>query len=70
MKIIGIVLVVAGILALVYQGFTYTKTEKVLDMGSVHITSDNDKTVTLPPYVGVCLVVVGVGLVYFDRRKG
>jgi len=69
MKIVGIVLVVAGILALIYQGFTYTKKENVVDMGSVHITADTDKTVNLPPYVGVALVIAGVGLVYFGGRK-
>lgn len=69
MKIIGIILVALGILALAYQGFTYTKKENVVDMGAIKITSNEDKTIPLPPYVGAGLVIVGVGLVWFGGRK-
>jgi uncharacterized membrane protein len=37
---LGILLVVLGILALAYQGFSYTRQEKVLDIGPIHATAD------------------------------
>ncbi len=47
--IIGIILIVIGILALVYGGITYTKREKVLDLGPIQATAEKQKTIPLPP---------------------
>ena len=47
--VLGILLAVLGILALVYQGFSYTRREKVLDMGPIHATRDDTEHVPLPP---------------------
>jgi hypothetical protein len=67
--IIGIVLIVLGIGALVYQGFTYTTREKVLDLGPLQATAERQKTVPLPPIVGIVAVVAGVALVMVGGRK-
>ncbi len=50
--ILAIVLIVAGIVALAYQGITYTTREKVVDIGSVHVMADRTKSVPLPPCSG------------------
>jgi hypothetical protein len=69
MKMIGIICIVCGILALVYQGFTYTKKDNVVDAGPIHITADEEKTVPIPPIVGGVLLVAGAAMIFFDKRK-
>ena len=51
-SIAGILLIVLGALALAYQGITYTRREKVLDIGPIHATKDTEKTIPLPPILG------------------
>lgn len=65
---IGLVLIVLGVLALAYQGFTYTKKEKVLDIGPIEATSETKEKVPLPPVVGGLLIVGGVAILIFARR--
>jgi hypothetical protein len=64
-----VLLVVLGVLALIYQGITYTKRETVLDIGPVHATADRQKTVPLPPVVGALALVGGVVLLVTGARK-
>ena len=47
--VLGIVLIVAGALALAYQGITYTTREKVIDLGPLKASVDKQKTIPLPP---------------------
>jgi uncharacterized membrane protein HdeD (DUF308 family) len=68
-SIVGVLLVVLGVLALIYQGITYTKRETVLDIGPVHATADRQKTVPLPPVVGAVALVGGVVLLVTGARK-
>jgi hypothetical protein len=68
-SIVGVLLVVFGLLALIYQGFTYTKRETVVDIGPVHATADRQKTVPLPPLVGGLALVGGVVLLVAGARK-
>jgi uncharacterized membrane protein HdeD (DUF308 family) len=67
--LLGIILIIAGILALAYQGFTYKKREKVLDIGPLHATKDETKTVPLPPVVGGVSLVAGIILVMAGTKK-
>jgi len=67
--IVGIVLAVLGLAALVYQGITYTTHETVIDLGPIHATADRQRTVPLPPIVGVTAVAAGVALVVVGMRK-
>lgn len=67
--LIGIVLIVLGTLALVYQGFSYTTKEKAVDLGKVEIMADKQRTVSLPPVLGGIAVVAGIALVVFGARK-
>jgi len=68
-SMVGVLLVVLGVLALIYQGITYTKRETVLDIGPVHATADREKTVPLPPVVGALALVGGVVLLVTGARK-
>ena len=66
--IAGIVLIVLGLAALAYQGFTYTSRETVIDIGPIKATADTQKTVPIPPVAGVVAVVAGVALVFAGKR--
>ena len=68
LKLIGIVLIVVGIVALALGGFTYTKREKVLDIGPLQATTETQKTVPLSPIVGIASLVAGVVLVVVGSK--
>ena len=65
----GIVLVVLGALALAYQGISYTHREKIIDVGPIHATEDERKTIPLPPIVGAVAVAAGVALLVVGGRQ-
>lgn len=69
MKIVGVALIVIGIVALAYQGFTYTTRETVLDIGPLHATADKDHTIPLPPVLGIVALVAGAGLLVMGGRS-
>ena len=53
----GSLLIIIGIIAFSYQGFTYTTTEKAVDLGPIQVTTEKEHTLPLPPLVGgICLV--------------
>jgi uncharacterized membrane protein YidH (DUF202 family) len=70
MKSLGVVLIVLGVLALIYQGVTYSQRETVIDVGPIHATAEREKTLPLPPIVGVVAVAAGVALVVAGRKRG
>jgi hypothetical protein len=67
--LIGIILIVLGVVALAYQGITYTTREKVLDIGPIEATAEKQKTIPLPPIVGGLALVGGIILVATGARK-
>jgi uncharacterized membrane protein YidH (DUF202 family) len=69
MKILGIVLIIAGVIALVYGGFSYTTTKKAVDMGPIQIDRKESHSVPLPPVLGVIAIVGGGALLYFGAKK-
>ena len=66
---VGILLIVLGGLALAYQGFTYTHREKVLDVGPIHATADEQHHVSIPPILGGLALVGGIVLVFVGAKK-
>ncbi|HTB93410.1 MAG TPA: hypothetical protein VK728_11305 [Candidatus Sulfotelmatobacter sp.] len=66
---IGILLVVLGGLALAYQGFNYTRQEKVIDVGPIHATAERQEHVSVPPILGGLALVGGILLVVTGSRK-
>ena len=69
MSLAGIVLIVIGLAALVYQGVSYSSRETVLDLGPIHATAERQKTIPLPPIMGIAAVAAGVALVVVGSRK-
>lgn len=68
-KLIGILLIVFGVLALAIGGFSYTKREKVLDLGPVEATTETRERVPLPPLVGIGSIAGGIALVAIAARS-
>jgi len=67
--VLGILLVVLGIFALVYQGFSYTSEKKVLDVGPIHATRDSTQHVPLPPIIGGLALLGGAALLAFGAKQ-
>lgn len=65
----GVALVVLGLVALVYQGISYTTRETVIDIGPLHATADRQKTLPLPPILGIVSVAGGIALLIVGVRK-
>jgi hypothetical protein len=68
--VLGILLVVLGIMALIYQGFSYTREVKVLDVGPIHATRDATQHVPLPPIVGGLALLGGAALLALGAKQG
>jgi hypothetical protein len=65
----GVLLIVLGLAALVYQGVTYTSRETVVDIGPITATADRQKTLPIPPVLGILAVAGGVALLVVGARK-
>lgn len=66
--ILGIALVVIGLVALAYQGITYTTQKKIVDIGPIQATKKEHHTVSLPPILGALALIGGVVVIVSDRR--
>jgi len=67
MKMLAIVLIVAGGLALAYGGFTYTKETHQAKLGPIELSVKDTQTVNIPIWAGVGAMVVG-GILLFVRK--
>jgi len=65
---VGVVLIVLGLVALAYQGITYTTREKVVDLGPLKVEAKKERTIPLPPVAGAVAVIAGLVLVFLARR--
>ena len=67
--LVGFVLIVAGLLALIYEGFTYSKRKEVMSLGSLRAEMETREEVHIPPIVGGLVLASGVALVLLARQK-
>lgn len=67
LTIIGIILILFSVISFSYQGFTYTKQEKIAEIGNMQLTANTEKTISLPPIVGGVSLVAGIVLVVVGR---
>lgn len=68
LRIVAILLIVAGALALAYGGFSYTKETHQVDVGPLHMEVAEKQQVNVPVWAGVGAIVVG-GLLLVARRR-
>jgi len=62
-------LVVLGGLALAYQGFNYTRRERIIDIGPIHATADTQEHVPVPPIVGGLALAAGTILLFMGTKR-
>jgi hypothetical protein len=68
-KTIGLLLIVVGAIMLIWTGFSYTRREKVVDAGPIHISADRQESVNWPPYAGGILVVAGAVVLAMAKKS-
>ena len=68
-SIVGILLIIVGVVAFAYQGFSYTTTEKAIDLGPIQVTSEKTHTFPLPPVVGGIALVGGILLLITAGKR-
>lgn len=68
-KLVAIVLIVAGVLGLVYGGFSYTKETHEVKVGPIELSVKDKETVNVPVWAGVGAIAVGVALLVFGGNR-
>lgn len=69
-RVVGIVLVIVGIVALIWGGVFWTERDTVLDAGPLEVTTERREGVSLPPILGIIALVGGIALLLIpDRRR-
>ncbi len=68
MRMIGIVVLAVGILALAYGGFSYTRQTHEAKVGPLEISVSEKERVNVPVWAGVILAVVGGGLLLSGKK--
>ena len=68
-RIVAVLLVIAGVVALVYQGITYTTREKILKIGPLEATAERERTIPLPPIIGGLMIAGGIVIWVVSMRK-
>ena len=69
-KMVAMALAVAGVLGLLYGGFSYTKDSTKAKLGPIELTVKETETVNVPVWAGVAAIVAGGALLLFGSRKG
>lgn len=69
MKILGILLIVAGVLMLVFGNISFTTKKKVAEVGPVEINKNETKTVAWPNYAGGIAIAAGVIILVAGTRR-
>lgn len=67
---LGLILAVAGALALAVGGIPYTEEEQVVDVGPIQASSEVEKELDIPPLVGGLILAAGAGLVVYGSMRG
>ena len=69
LKFVAVLLIAAGIVGLLYGGFTYTKATHEAKIGPLELSVKDKETVNIPVWAGVGAIVLG-GVLLFVRGKG
>ena len=65
----GVLLILLGVVALAYQGITYTSRDTVIDLGPIHATAEREHTLPLSPVLGIVAIAGGAMLLYVGGRR-
>jgi hypothetical protein len=67
-KTLGTILIVLGLVGLAYGGFSYTTSEKIVDIGPIHATREKTHTLPLAPIGGALALIGGIVLLAAGRK--
>jgi len=69
MRVLGIILIVAGVLMLIFRSFSFTQEKKVVDIGPLEINKKENKRVEWPLYAGGIAVAAGIIIMVAGKKK-
>lgn len=69
LSLVGLLLIVGGVAALAFGRFSFTTEEKVLEVGPLVATAEEEHVVNIPDIAGIAAVIAGVALVFVGRRR-
>lgn len=67
--VVAILLIALGVVALAYQGMTYTTMGRGFNIGSMHVATEQTHHIPLPPIVGAIALVGGIVLLVVERKR-
>jgi uncharacterized membrane protein YidH (DUF202 family) len=67
--VVGALLILFGVVALSLGGFSFSRREKVAEVGPVQVTAQRERGFAVPPLVAGVAIVVGIGLIVANSRK-
>ena len=68
-NIIGVILIVVGLIGLIWGGISYTREEKVLDLGPIEATAERRETIPVTPLAGGLALAGGIVLLVAGRKR-
>lgn len=68
-KLLAIVFIGAGIMGLIYGGFSFTKETHEAELGPVSMTIDEKEYVSVPVWAGIASIVIGTGLLLMRKQS-
>ena len=69
LKMVGVILIILGVVALIFGGISYTTNEEVVDLGPIEATAEQKKTIPLPPVLGAIALIGGIVLLVVGSKK-
>lgn len=66
---VGVLLVALGVVGLIVQNVKFTETERVVDFGPLHLSSEEQHNVPIPTIAGIIAVLAGMGIIFVARRN-
>ncbi|HTH95925.1 MAG TPA: hypothetical protein VL574_00835 [Stellaceae bacterium] len=69
LMILGVILILAGLVALVFNVIPFHHQEEVAKIGPIHATTDKQENFVIPPYAAIIAIVAGGALVFAGRRR-
>lgn len=67
--VVGVLLMAFGVVSLVYQGFSYTTEETVVQLGSLKATAEVERDVVIPQAVSIVAIIAGIAVVALGARR-
>ena len=67
-RTLGIVIIIIGAIMMIYTGFNYVTTEKVVDLGPIQINKQQNHPVQWSPIIGGILIAGGVLIIAMDKK--